>query len=398
MAASGEKPYRVYRGGRTKGKVPLERGSRSGGPDRPSSRRDGGGPGRRVVHRPKRRMSWRRWILLAIVLLIVLLVVWSVAGYFSVKSGVSSANSRLPEGTTAALKPQDGLMLSNPSNILLLGTDHADNNQANRSSDRHSDSMMVLRTDPKRHRLVFLSIPRDLRASIPGYGDSKINAAMQIGGPKLAIETVSQLTGIPINHVVIVDFGAFEKLIDAIGGIEVNVPENILSNRFDCPYPTAARCQQWQGWRFHKGINHLNGHQALIYSRIRENRLNPGDSDITRGEHQQAVMQATLSKLAGVGTFFRLPFRGSDLLAPIATDLSTWQFIQMAWVKFRASGTLHCRLGGSDLGDGYITGTEQNISVIQMVLGNSAPQPPPPGSGPYGPGCVTGNQTFAGTG
>ena len=233
-----------------------------------------------------------------------------------------------------------------------------------------------------------------LRAAIPGYGTSKINAAMQIGGPKLAISTVAQLTGLPINHVVIVDFGAFQKLIDGVGGIDVNVPEEILSNRFDCPYSTQSRCSSWQGWRFHKGVQHMNGHQALIYSRIRENRLNPADSDVTRALHQQQVMQQTLSKLASAGTFFRLPFSGGSMLAPISTDLTTWQFIQLAWVKFRAGTTLHCRLGGRDLGDGYITGDQENINVIQMVLGNSAPQPPPPVDGPYGPGCVTGNQSF----
>ena len=393
MAASGEKPYKVYRGGRQKGKVPLAgRETRDRKSKRDESAR--GGSGRPVVRRPRRSWTWRRWLLLSVVALVVLLVVWSVAGYFSVRSGVASANARLPQGTASALKPQNGLMLSGASNILLLGTDHADNGQPGRSSDNHSDSMMLLRTDPSRHRLIFLSIPRDLRASIPGYGDSKINAAMQIGGPKLAIETVAQLTGLPINHVVIVDFGAFEKLIDAVGGIDVNIPENILSNRFDCPYSSPLRCSSWPGWRFHKGVQHLNGHQALIYSRIRENQLNPADSDITRALHQQQVMQQTLSKLASASTFFRLPFSGGSLLAPIATDLSTWQFIQLAWVKFRAGTTLHCRLGGRDLGDGYITGDQENINVIQMVLGNSAPQPPPPGSGPYGPGCVVGNETF----
>jgi hypothetical protein len=106
------------------------------------------------------------------------------------------------------------------------------------------------------------------------------------------------------------------------------------------------------------------------------------------------VMQQTLSTLASPSTFFRLPFSGSKLLSPIATDLSTWQFAQLGWVKFRAGSTLHCRLGGRDLGDGYITGDQENIAVIQMVLGKSAPQPPPPGSGPYGPGCVSGDETF----
>jgi polyisoprenyl-teichoic acid--peptidoglycan teichoic acid transferase len=397
MPAPGDKPYKVYRGGRTKGKVPLAGADRRDGASQrrqESFREDGGGSGRQVVRRQRRRWTWRRVVPLTLVAVVLVLVVWGVLGYFSVRSGVSAANGRLPEGTTAALKPQNGLLLSNASNILLLGTDHSDNGQAGRSSDRHSDSMMLLRTDPGRHRLIFLSIPRDLRATIPGYGESKINAAMQIGGPKLAVTTVSQLTGLPINHVVMVDFGAFKTLIDGIGGIDVNVPEQILSNRFDCPYKTQARCQQWPGWRFHKGVQHMNGQRALIYSRIRENQLNPGDSDITRALRQQQVMQQTLSKLASAGTFFHLPFNGSKLLSPIATDLSTWQFMQLGWVKFRAGTTLHCRLGGKDYGDGYITGTEENIAVVQMVLGNSAPQPPPPGSGPYGPGCVTGNDTF----
>ena len=224
-----------------------------------SFRDDGGGSGRQVVRRQRKRWTWRRWVPLAILVVVLVLVLWGVAGYLSVRSGVSDANGRLPEGTAAALAPQNGLMLSNASNILLLGTDHSNNGQPGRSSDNHSDSMMLLRTDPSRHRLVFLSIPRDLRASIPGYGESKINAAMQLGGPKLAVKTVSQLTGLPINHVVMVDFGSFKTLIDGVGGIDVNVPERILSNRFDCPYKTAARCQQWPGWRFHKGVQHMNG-------------------------------------------------------------------------------------------------------------------------------------------
>jgi LCP family protein required for cell wall assembly len=397
MAPSGEKPYKVYRGGRTKGKVPLagrdkRDGKRKGKQE--SARADGGGSGRQVVRRQRKGWTWRRWVPLTLVGLLLALVIWGVAGYFSVRSGVAAANARLPDGTTAALKHQNGLLLSNASNILLLGTDHSNNGQPGRSSDQHSDSMMLLRTDPTRHRLIFLSIPRDLRASIPGHGESKINAAMQLGGPPLAVATVSSVTGLPINHVVIVDFGAFKSLIDGVGGIDINVPEEILSNRFDCPYKSQQRCSQWQGWRFHKGVQHMNGQRALIYSRIRENRLNPADSDITRALRQQDVMQQTLSKLASASTFLNLPFDGSKLLAPIATDLSTMQFAQLAWVKFRAGTTLHCRLGGTDLGDGYITGTEENIAVVQMVLGNSAPQPPPPGSGPYGPGCVTGNETF----
>ena len=395
MAASGEKPYRVYKGGRTKGKVPLKSRDRDARQRGRSTYRSGGGDGagsgRPVVRRPRRGWTWKRWTWVTLVTLLVLLVIWSVAGYLSVRSGVSAANKRLAPGTTSVLSNQNALLLSSGTNILLLGTDHSTNGQPGRSADQHADSMMLLRTDPSRHRLIYLSVPRDLRASIPGYGEQKINAAMQIGGPKLAVQTADELFGpaLQVNHVVVVDFGAFVQLIDAVGGIDVNVPENILSNRFDCPYSTSTRCSQWEGWRFHKGVQHMDGHRALIYSRIRENRLNRGDSDISRGQHQQEVMQATLSKLAGASTFFRLPFSGGNLMKPLATDLSAWQFVQLAWVKFRAGSTLRCRLGGRDLGDGFITGDQENIAVIQMVLGNSAPQPPPPGSGPYGPGCTT---------
>src|SRR5579859_4131297 len=386
MSAPGEKPYRVYKGGRQKGKVPLP-----GRDERKLDRGDGSG----VVRRPRRPWTWRRWTLLVLVL-VVFFVIWGVAGYFSVSSGVSAANKRLAPGTTSALAKQNGLILDSPTNILLLGTDHSNNGQAGRSADQHSDSMMLLRTDPSRHRITYLAIPRDLAVKIHGIYPQKINAAMQLGGPKLAIQTVNELLGsqLPVEHDVIVDCGSFHKRIDAVGGSDVNVPENILSNRFDCPYNTQARCQQWPGWRFHKGVQHLNGHQALIYSRVRENRLDPSWTDFKRSQSQQQVMQATLNKMASASMFFRLPFDGSSLLAPISTDLSTWDFLQLGWVKFRAGSTIHCRLGGSATGNGYITSTQENIQVVQEVLGHSAPQPPAPGTGLYGPGCVTGNQTF----
>ena len=89
------------------------------------------------------------------------------------------------------------------------------------------------------------------------------------------MRTIDTLAGRPCRSTTswLVDFNQFEKLIDAVGGITVNVPENILSNRFDCPYKTQQRCAQWKGWRFHKGPTHMTGHQALIFSRVRENQL-----------------------------------------------------------------------------------------------------------------------------
>lgn len=247
---------------------------------------------------------------------------------------------------------------------------------------------MLIHTDPHRHRIVFLSLPRDLLVQIPGYGDQKINAAYQIGGPTLAIRTIQEFTGLPVNHIAIVDFGNFREMIDALGGVDVNNPHAIRSNRFDCPYKTQARCQQWQGWSFHKGKLHLDGHKALIYSRIRENQLNAGDTDITRGQRQQDVMQAVMSKLTSPGTLLKMPFIGGSLMKPIATDLSAGQFFQMGWLKVRGH-TLHCRLGGdpeSTSAGLVLSPNERNREVMAMVTGQSAPQPSPPGE-QYAGGC-----------
>jgi anionic cell wall polymer biosynthesis LytR-Cps2A-Psr (LCP) family protein len=182
-----------------------------------------------------------------------------------------------------------------------------------------------------------------------------------------------------------------------VGGITIDVPEPILSNRFDCPYASAARCQRWPGWRFRKGPQHMNGQRALIYSRIRENRLNPAESDVTRAERQQHVVQATLAKIGSFSSLIGAPFNASKFLRPISTDLSAWQLVQLGWVYKRAGRVLHCRLGGSASsvgGESVIVPSPENRAVIAMVTGQSAPQPPPPGSGPYGPGCVTGNQSI----
>jgi LCP family protein required for cell wall assembly len=387
--ATGEKPYRVYRGGRVKGRVPLER---------PQARpdRNGRGPRQPKIRRPRRRWSWPKRIALGLLLLVFLTVAWAIAGYLSFRSGVEKANARLDDSVPPVLSKQDGLLLSHPTTILLLGRDHENTDQ--RVGLNNSDSIMLLRTDPSRHRLVYLSIPRDLRVPIPGYGDDKINSALPRGGASLAIRTIENFTGLPINHVMIVDFRSFKSLIDNVGGIDVYVKKRILSNPFDCPHP-AARCLTWKGWSFGKGWHHMDGRVALIYSRIRQNQLDPADSDITRGERQQAVLRATLQKLLGFSTFLKLPFKGKKLLEPLTTDLSAWQFTQLGWNLKRADDNhaLHCRLGGTATsigGASVIVGTEENRSVVQMVNGNSAAQPPLPGSGPYGPGCVVGNGGF----
>ena len=388
--ASKDKPYRVYRGGRVKGPVPTRSKK---GPE-PASGRLGDGKDGYARPKPSPRKRRRRWLRIGLVVLLVAVLavaVWSLLGYLAFRSGVKEANERLDSRAYAVLAPQDGLVLSNPATTLVLGTDEA----PGREGPFRSDAMMIVRTDPDEHRIAFLAIPRDLRVEIPGHGLDKVNAAYAFGGPTLAIRTVRALTGMPINHVVVVNHARFKEVVDTLDGVTIDVPKPILSNKFKCPFSTQAECDRWPGHRFRRGEQTMNGQRALIYARVRANKLDPADNDITRGERQQAVVQAMTDEVTSFGTFLRMPFIGDELVAPLATDLSANQLLQLAWVKRRtpSSGILRCRLGGTIAnlgGQSFIIGSEDNASVVAMVEGKTAPQPPRPGTSTFGPGCQVG--------
>ncbi len=379
-----QKPYTLYKGGRAKGKVPLRRPG-SGSPPGASAAKNPGKPRERHVG---------RWLTLTLATILLLAIVWLVASYLSVSRGITDANSRVPKPVLAELTAQKGMLSSTPTTILVLGTDGG--TEPGRSDAHRSDSIMLIRTDPGKHRLAFLSIPRDLRVDIPGYGPAKINAANQLGGPVLALKTVENLTGLHVNHVAFVDFDRFKELIDAVGGITVDVAKPILANKFDCPYASDARCAKWPGWRFAKGTQHMDGSRALVYSRIRENRLDPSETDLDRARRQQQVIQATADKVTSIGTAVKLPFKGGAIVKPLATDLSAAQVMELGWAYFRADKgkALHCRLGGepgSADGESVIFGSEDNVATLAMFVGRSAPLPPVKGS-PYAPGCVAGDR------
>ena len=178
--ARGDKPYRVYRGGRVKGRVPLQRRVE------PTSRRDGRRRQERPaapppVTTPKPRRGWGRLIGIGVLVLVLLVLAWAVVSYLMLGRAVGDANERLGP---VALDDQSGLLMTTPTTTLLLGTDHGPG--AGREGAHRSDSIMLVRTDPDRGRISYLSIPRDLRVDVPGRGFAKINAAYQFGGPDLA--------------------------------------------------------------------------------------------------------------------------------------------------------------------------------------------------------------------
>jgi len=142
----------------------------------------------------------------------------------------------------------------------------------------------------------------------------------------------------------------------------------------------------------------MDGRRALIYSRVRKNSLNPADTDISRTERQQDVLTALLHKMTSVGTLAKLPFVGGKLVKPLATDMSTFQFLQTG-LNYKRGSVVHCRLGGTPetLPDGeavIVAEGDDKERVLLTVLGKEAPLPPRPGEHTYGAGCVSGSAHF----
>jgi LCP family protein required for cell wall assembly len=311
-------------------------------------------PGWRPTRREPR--SARFWIVLAVVIVLLLVAGWLALGLLAVRSSVSQANDRLDPRARAALSPSSGV-LTDPSTIMILGVDE----------NANSDTIQVMRFDPDRQLLATLSIPRDLRVPVSGYGDQKINAAYAAGGSALAIRTVTEYTGLPIDHVMIVDFSGLVQIVDALGGITIDNPENIRS---------VFGAKQYT---FQKGRLRLDGEDALAYARIRKNILNASDSDITRGRRQQLVIQAIRSELASLGGLLRLRNVATSLKGAFATDLSLVQLLEYGYLDARASTRLRCNLGGSpavlDGQDVLIPDGAGNRRVLGEYLGRAAVQP-----------------------
>jgi LCP family protein required for cell wall assembly len=391
------KTYRTYRGGRAgndpesarfdfgggAGTIAPPRERTPAGMPRPNMRPPTGppvAPGRPGPPRPQGprrfRPGWKRGIAIAVAVVVALSVLWIYLGYRAFSNEMANANARIGKRTRAALTPAGGSVLTTPQVTMIMGSD---SRTSNAESDARSDSILLVRTDPGKHLVSMLSIPRDLYVPIPGHSTSKINAAFAWGGPPLLIHTVNRLVNpVKVNHVVLVDFKGFRELIDSLGGVTIYNPTVIQSSQpFD-----------GHSWHFEKGTIHLDGVRALAYSRIRHT-TNPADSDITRELRQQRVMQALSRQLVTPSTLFHLPSVGRALARPLSTDLTAPDMLEMGWVKFRAGRTLQCHLSGTPQnigGQDVLMPSEQNRAVVQMFLGDIAPQRPAPGN-LWAPGC-----------
>ncbi|MDX6608791.1 MAG: hypothetical protein QOF85_716 [Solirubrobacterales bacterium] len=171
-----------------------------------------------------------------------------------------------------------------------------------------ADTLMLIRAGGGAFRK--LSIPRDSYAEIPGQSPTKINAAFAFGGAKAQIEAVENFLNIQVDHVAIVDFTGFEDLIDAVGGVKVDVPHKLCADISG----GAGGGQGGVTLRLHKGENTLDGEKALAYSRVREPVECPGPgksafslgyNDFQRAQAQQRVINGIKDRLTDP---LRLPY------------------------------------------------------------------------------------------
>lgn len=220
--------------------------------------------------------------------------------------------------------------LTRPVNILILGakvlTSDVDNlspSQQNlgyhalvNSFDGLTDTMLLLRFDPETRKVALLSIPRDTRVEIPGYGINKVNAANSLGGPALSARTVSELLdGIGIDRYVTINVQGVEALIDALGGVTVHVPK-------DMKYQDDS---QRLYVNLKAGKQHLNGSQALQLLRFRNDEL----GDIGRVQRQQMVMRALSEQALNPATVARLPNILSVIKSHIDTNLTVEELVAL---------------------------------------------------------------------
>ena len=167
------------------------------------------------------------WIGRTLLVLLVAFLAWAGFGYKALNGAVGEANGKITESAHKALDKPSGGMLGTPTNTLILGVDKRKGKTRSRA-----DTILIMRTDPDSGHIKYLSIPRDWRVDLPHYGTQKINAAFFFGGQAGMIRAVKRLTGLPINHLIVIKFTGFPKMVDALGGVTVTNPTAIVN----CPY------------------------------------------------------------------------------------------------------------------------------------------------------------------
>ena len=218
--------------------------------------------------------------------------------YFKLNSIYDSSAAKDVKNKIEKADDKDGI-----TNILLAGVDGNNLDKGNRS-----DSMMVLTIDEKNNDIRITSLARDTYVQIPGYGEEKLTHAYAYGGPALLLQTIDKNFGLKIDKYAVVSFSSFEKIIDAMGGVEIDVLPKEVS------YIQGVDSA---------GKQTLNGAEALAYSRIRY-----ADDAYQRDNRQRTVMQAAYNKISSnPGDLMEI---GNTILGYTKTNIPPMEIFKLA--------------------------------------------------------------------
>jgi LCP family protein required for cell wall assembly len=216
---------------------------------------------------------WKRLLIGGFLVVFAAAAATSVAAFHEVDKIVNALelNPELKLGKNALATTDPG----QPQTILILGSDQRPKNNVEGGSGARSDTIMLVRLDPHKEVTAIMSLPRDLKVNIPGHGVDKINASYEIGGPRLTVETVKQLTGLPINHVINITFKGFWRAVNAIGCVYTDVDHDYFNDSAEYTYINID-----------PGYQRLCARKALQYVRFRHT-----DTDLIRSARQQDFLR-----------------------------------------------------------------------------------------------------------
>ncbi len=209
----------------------------------------------------------------------------SVAAFHEVKRVVNAFNE-----SPALQLGQSDLSIAapgKPQTLMLIGSDARVKGASGYGGGQRSDTIILIRLDPSKKATALLSIPRDLKVSIPGHGVGKINEAYELGGAKLSLETVKEITGLRINHVISVNFLGFADAVDQLGCVYMDIDHRYYN-------PGGA----YAAINLQPGYQRLCGRDALSFVRFRHT-----DTDIVRASRQQQFL-AQMKQQVSLGTLF----------------------------------------------------------------------------------------------
>jgi polyisoprenyl-teichoic acid--peptidoglycan teichoic acid transferase len=212
------------------------------------------------------------------------------------------------------------------TNILLIGVDGRENDQ-----DARTDSMILATIDANNKRIKLTSFMRDMYVPIPGHGQNRINTAYFLGGAELLLKTINQDFNLNVQYYMSIDFRAFQDVVDTLGGIEVEIKESELDQ-----INYYIKEANWNNPKYidGAGYQHLNGQQALSYSRIRK----VGNGDYERTERQRKVISLLVDK-ARETSLVKIPQLFSAVVPYVKTNMPTTKLMNLGFTAYKFGNT-----------------------------------------------------------